>query len=197
MKKKILLKEHFLINIEPDLLKEYKETMAEGGPVIVRGVIQRADSINQNKRIYPYEILKKQCDSYLETCVRNKVALGELDHRDEPIVYLQNVSHLIENLEWDGKDVMGTIRLLNTPSGKIAQEIVASGIPLGISSRALGSVSKNESRGADIVDEDLQIICWDLVSNPSTDSAYLRMHEGKQYKNENTRLKEIIGDLLK
>jgi hypothetical protein len=195
-KNKILLKEHFFLTIDPPLLKEYQEAIKEGQPIIVKGIIQRADAVNQNKRIYPYDILKKQCDEYFENNIKNKVALGELDHRDEPIVYLQNVSHILENLEWQGKDVYGTVRLLNTPAGKIAQSLVSDGIPLGISSRALGSVSKNEAQGVDIVDEDLQIVCWDLVSNPSTNHAYLKMYESRQLEKRDCT-QEIIKDLLK
>lgn len=203
-----LLREVTQITITEDMVKEFQQMKAEGQPIIVTGVIQRADAKNQNGRIYPYSILKKECDRYLEEAVKKGLAMGELDHTDEPIIQLKNVSHVIDDVWWDGpdkKDVVGKIRLLPTPAGKIAESIVMSGIPLGISSRAVGSVSKNEAQGVDMVGEDLNIICWDLVGTPSTDNAFLRIHEAKEIKDFNPRkilppkirleqaLKELLG----
>jgi hypothetical protein len=110
----------------------------------------------------------------------------------------------MEDVWWDGpegKDVMGKIRLLDTPKGEIAKTIVRSGIPLGISSRAVGSISKNESTGSDVVGEDLQLVCWDLVANPSTHNSYLKIHEGfdpyKQSQLKSVRIKEALKELLR
>ena len=185
-----------------------KEAHMQGKPMIVVGILQRSDAKNQNGRIYPHSVLKRECDRYKRELVDRKLAIGQLDHTDSPIIELKNASHIIQDLWWGGpeeKDVMGKIRLLNTPMGKVAQEIVLSGIPLGVSSRAVGSVSKNEAQGADIVGEDLNIVCWDLVGTPSTDRAYLSLHEAKRIENFNPqkilpkeyRLKQTLADLLK
>lgn len=178
MNQKLLLREYTTISIEPELLKEFAGNPDK--PVTVIGIIQRADSKNQNGRVYPYNIMKREVDRYLSEVVKKGVALGQLDHIDSPIIELKNVSHIIDDIWWGGeenKDVYGKIRLLDTPSGKIAKEMVKNGIPLGVSSRAIGSVSKNESKGEDVVGEDLQMICWDLVGTPSTHNAYLALHE--------------------
>ncbi len=208
MSDKFLLKEYYEVSSDEKVLTELRSAHAEGKPMIVVGTIQRADAQNQNGRVYPYKILKKECDRYKQDLVDRKMAIGELDHTEEPIIQLKNASHIIEDLFWGGpenKDVMAKIRLLNTPMGKVAQEIVASGIPLGISSRAVGSVSKNESSGADVVGEDLQIICWDLVGTPSTHNAFLKLHESKRVFDFNIekalpkefRLKQAFKELLK
>jgi hypothetical protein len=173
---KMLLKEYSAgaIKLDPE------SDVSGDKPITVVGVVQRADAKNQNGRIYPYEILRKEVDRYIEECVKKGVAMGQLDHTDKAIIDLQNVSHLIENLWWGGegnKDLMGKIKILKTPAGRIAEEIVKAGIPLGISSRAVGSVMRNEAQGADVVGDDLQIVCWDLVGTPSTHQAYLSMHE--------------------
>lgn len=201
MNEKVLLKEYSLLKPEPELIKEYADNPNK--PVVVVGVVQRADAKNQNGRIYPYNILKREVDRYLEEVVRPGHAMGQLDHIDSPVIELEKVSHIIEDLWWDGpggKDLYGRVRLLNTPKGQIAKQIVMEGIPLGISSRAVGSVSKNESQGADVVGEDLQLICWDLVGTPSTHQAYLRLHENfdprKVYPTP-IRIKSVLQELLK
>jgi hypothetical protein len=198
---KLLLKEHSILTVTPELLKEYAENPEK--PFTVVGVVQRADAKNQNGRIYPYTTLKKEVDRYLNEVVRPGHAIGQLDHIDSPVIELDKVSHLIEDLWWDGadgKDLYGKIRLLNTPKGQIAREIVKEGIPLGISSRAVGSVSQNEAKGADVVGEDLQLICWDLVGTPSTQHAYLKLHESydpsKAYPKP-VRIKSVLQELLK
>lgn len=200
----VLLKEYLQIKPSEEMLNEFKQRKADGMPIVVQGVIQRADAKNQNGRIYPYEILKKETDRYKNDCVAKGIAMGELDHAQEPIIMLQNISHVIDDLWWEGKDLLGKVRLLNTPKGKIAQEIVLSGIPLGISSRAVGSVSKNEALGADEVGSDLSLVCWDLVGTPSTHNAFLKVHESKEIKNFNPnkvlppkyRIKQTLSELL-
>lgn len=201
MNEKILLKEYSTIEVNKDLLKEWDENPNK--PITVIGILQRADSRNHNGRIYPYEVLKPEVDRYLTEVVRKGVGVGELDHTDTPIVEYKNASHIIDDIWWDGpekKEVWGKIRLLDTPAGNIAKTIVKSGIPLGISSRAVGSVSKNESKGADMVGKDLQMICWDLVCHPSTHNSYLKIHESfNPYKNLPTANKviEALRDILK
>lgn len=201
MSERFILKEYNTLRVEPEILKEYASDPSK--PISVVGVIQRADAKNQNGRIYPYSILKKEADRYLNEVVKPGHAMGQLDHIDSPVIELEKVSHLIEDLWWDGpdkKDLYGKIRLLNTPKGQIAQQIVKEGIPLGISSRAVGSVSQNESTGTDVVGEDLQLICWDLVGTPSTHQAYLRLHENfdpSKVLPSPIRIKSVLQELLK
>lgn len=199
--KKLLLREFNSLSTSPENLKEFSDNPEK--PITVVGVVQRADAKNQNGRIYPHEILKKEVDRYIKENVEKGVAMGQLDHTDKAIIDLEKVSHLIENLWWggeSGKDLMGKIRLLPTPSGKIAEAIVKAGIPLGISSRAVGSVMRNEAQGADVVGDDLQIICWDLVGTPSTHEAYLQLHEGFSPLDslpKSTRIVQTLKELLK
>lgn len=201
----ILLKEYFQLTPNTEMLTELRDLHEKGEPLLVKGVIQRAEAKNQNGRIYPRNVLEKECQRYQDEFVKKGISLGELDHTDEPVIALKNVSHLIRKLWWEGDDVMGEVQLLNTPAGKIAQEIVINGIPLGISSRAIGSVSKNEDKGADVVQDDLQLICFDLVGTPSTDGAFLGLREGKEIKNFNPRkilppemrIKQVLSEILK
>lgn len=201
MKERGILKEYNTLRVEPEVLKEFANDPSK--PITVVGVIQRADAKNQNGRVYPYSILKKEVDRYLNEVVKPGHAMGQLDHIDSPVIELDKVSHLIEDVWWDGpdsKDLYGKIRLLNTPKGQIAQQIVREGIPLGISSRAIGSISKNESQSADVVGEDLQLICWDLVGTPSTHQAYLRLHENfdpSKVMPQPIRIKNVLKELLK
>lgn len=200
-----LLKEYYTLNQSQEVLKELKDRVSRGEPMIVTGVIQRANAKNQNGRIYPRSILEKECNRYMKEFVEKGVALGELDHCDEPVIQLKNVSHKINKIWWENDDLLGEVQILETPMGKIAKEIVLNGIPLGISSRAVGSVSKNEAKAADVVEDDLQLICWDLVGIPSTENAFLKLKEGKEIENfdpskilpKELRIKEALEDILK
>ncbi len=200
-----LLKEYYALAPGQEILKELKDRNSRGEPMIVTGVIQRANAKNQNGRIYPRDILMKETERYIKEFVERNVALGELDHEDSPVIQLKNVSHKINKVWWENDDVIGEVQILETPAGKIAKEIVLSGVPLGISSRAVGSVSKNEAKAADVVEEDLQLICWDLVGIPSTQNAFLKLREGIEIKNfdpskvlpKELRIKEALEELLK
>lgn len=201
----VLLREYSELKLEKEALNEMVSKRASGEPFIVKGVIQRADAKNQNGRIYPYSILKKECDRYEEDFVKRGNAIGCLDHVETPVIELKHASHVVTKIWWEDKEVHAEIKLLNTPAGKIAQEIVLSGIPLGISSRAVGTVSKNEAQGADIVGEDLQLVCFDLVGVPSTHNAFLSINEAIEVKNfdrnkilpAEMRVKTILQDILK
>lgn len=163
------------------MLKEYREAKEEGRPIVVKGIIQKADTKNQNGRVYPFEVLREKVDKYKSELIDNMCSFGELDHTEKPVVEFKNVSHMLKEVWWEGKDVFGAVELLDTPAGKIAQEVVLKGYPIGISSRAVGSI-KNEGFGhesADVVGEDLEFICWDLVCHPSTPGSYLKMYEAR------------------
>ena len=129
--------------------------------------------------------------------VRDDRACGELDHPDDSVVNLKNVSHIVTDIWWEGKDVMGKLKVLDTPSGRILKDLVNAGVKLGISSRGLGSVK--ESAGQTLVEEDFQLICFDVVSEPSTPNAYI--YPDSSGVNVSTRLREAkensINDLFK
>lgn len=190
---KILLIDHTPFNVAKLTLSEAKVT---GGRMRVKGKLQEAEQKNGNGRVYPKEVLLREVEKYIKGPIASNTAMGELDHPEASIVNLNNVSHNIKRVWWEGNDLMGELELLNTPSGKIAQEIVSAGIPLGISSRGMGSV-KQIGESVEVQD-DFELVCWDLVSLPSTPDAYMRLSEGKQiqsnkdYSKINALLTEII-----
>lgn len=156
--------------------KKLQEQRENDGRFLMRGILQKADVLNQNGRIYPREVLEKEVENY-QKFIRENRALGELDHPAESVVELKNVSHIIREAYMDDEGVVwGTVEVLDTPMGKIARNLVEAGVTMGISSRGVGS-TKNEA-GRTIVQDDFQLICWDLVSEPSTPSAFI-MREGK------------------
>lgn len=187
----------FKYNFE-DIQKSKDEN---NGRLVVKGIIQRANTVNQNGRIYPREVLLREINNYM-ALVKERKAMGELDHTDEPIVNLKNVSHIISDMWLEGDVVYGAAEILPTPSGNILKSLIESNITVGISSRALGSVHHNGQ--ADIVQDDLHFICWDFVSEPSTPGAYM-MKEAKevdpkllkQIYSREYRVDRVANDLLK
>jgi len=168
-----LLKEYK--NFEYEILKE--ETEGQKGKLFLKGIIQRADALNANGRIYPRDILFREIENY-RRLVNDRRAIGCLDHDDSATVDLKNVSHIITDVWTEGDTVYGTVEILPTPMGEIARGLIESNVKIGISSRALGTVRNNGS--ADVVQNDLHMICWDLVSDPSTHNAFM-MKESKEY----------------
>jgi hypothetical protein len=143
---------------------------------VVKGVLQRADAKNQNGRVYPREILVREAKKYDENFIKQSRALGELDHPDSSVVNLQNVSHNIKGMHFEGDNLLGTVEVLTTPSGNILRELFKNGIKLGISSRGMGSVEAvNEDNGDQTlkVGDDFELIAFDFVSNPSTHGAFM------------------------
>lgn len=171
MNKKLLIETH---------LFEAKLIEQNNGTYLVKGILQRAGAANQNNRRYPKSILERECKNY-EQLIKERRALGELDHPDSPIINLKNVSHNIREISWDGDDVVGVVEVLSTPCGNILKELLKNNIRLGISSRGIGSV-KELSDGTVMVQEDFQLVGWDFVSNPSTHGAFMApMNESKQW----------------
>jgi len=174
------------------------------GKLLVSGVLQRADAKNQNGRLYPSDVLKREAEKYMENFVKQRRAMGELDHPESSVVNLKNVSHNITDMSWDGKDLVGTVEILPTPSGNILRDLLQSGILLGISSRGLGSVKKDMREGADVVQDDFDLIAFDFVSNPSTQGAFMypqgKINESvEQYKtiiNPYSNVERIIHNIL-
>lgn len=148
-----------------------EDRRAEGGRLILRGPMQRAEAANQNKRMYSRRILQREFQNYLKAVAESR-AMGELDHPDTSTVSLEKVSHVVREMTWDGDTWMGVIEVLPTPCGKILESLVDSGVTLGISSRGVGTTSKNEG-GLDIVQDDFTLVCFDMVAEPSTHGAYM------------------------
>ena len=176
----------------------------ENKPLTVKGVIQRAEAKNQNGRIYPREILEREIKKYIDGPVKEKRALGELDHPESSVINLQNVSHNVTKIKMMGDDVYGEVEILPTPAGKILQALFASGITVGISSRGMGSV-KEGSGGTVEVQDDFELLCFDFVSTPSTHGAFMKpvgraLQEGKviqqeyKYTNVNNIIRDIVCD---
>ena len=182
--------------------KQIDESIKENdGKLVVKGVLQRAESRNQNGRVYPREVLLKEVGKYLENQVSERRALGELDHPESSVVNLNNASHNVVEMHWDGDDLLGTVEVLSTPSGNILKELFRSGIKLGISSRGLGSVEPvNEADGEDTVEvqDDFELIAFDFVSNPSTHGAFMRpVNESVQSKTPENNIEKIINSIMR
>ena len=182
------------------------------GRLIVKGVLQRADAKNQNGRVYPRDTLMREAAKYAKVQIKERRALGELDHPDSSVVNLNNVSHNILEMHWKGDDLEGTVEVLGTPAGNILKELFKSGIKLGISSRGLGSVEEiNEGDGHEPVvkvQPDFELIAFDFVSNPSTHGAFLsptnegKLNEGKVGTRDGVcchdcKIEDIINDIIR
>lgn len=193
-----LLNSYEVFDYTPDMIKESREK--NNGKIMMKGILQKADTLNQNGRIYPTAVLEREVRNYQKFISENR-ALGELDHPDSSVVNLKNVSHVIKEAYLEKGVVYGTVELLDTPSGKILQSLVESGVKLGISSRGVGSTKKQGDYH--IVQDDFQLICWDYVSEPSTPGAFM-LPEGKTINsnelrkvfNKSDRIDRIINDIL-
>ena len=162
------------------------------GRTLVKGVLQRSGAENQNGRVYPREVLEIEIDKY-QTLVKERRALGELDHPDSSVINLKNVSHNIKEVHWEGNDVIGTVEILPTTSGNILKELLRAGILLGISSRGMGSTQPMKDNKL-LVGEDFELIGWDFVSNPSTHGAFMTPMNESVVKNIGT---DVCGDFCK
>ena len=170
---KKLLVDYLPFEVEPD---QINESMKENnGKLVVRGVLQRAESKNQNGRVYPKDILMREANKYTEEFINQRRAMGELDHPESSVVNLQNVSHNVKKMHFEGDNLMGEVEVLPTPSGNILKELFKAGIKLGISSRGMGSVETVNENGAEAqeVQPDFELIAFDFVSNPSTHGAFM------------------------
>jgi len=162
------------------------------GRTLVKGVLQRSGAENQNGRVYPRGVLEREIDKY-QTLIKERTALGELDHPDSSVINLKNVSHNIKEVHWEGNDVIGTVEILPTPSGNILKELLRAGILLGISSRGMGSTQPMKDNKL-LVGEDFELIGWDFVSNPSTHGAFMTPMNESVVKNIGT---DVCGDFCK
>jgi hypothetical protein len=140
------------------------------GKLLVRGILQKASEQNQNGRVYTRSLLEREAGKYNEL-INDRRALGELDHPESSVVNLQNVSHNVKKMWWEGDSLLGDVEVLGTPSGNILKELFKAGITLGISSRGMGTT--RESEGKTLVNDDFELVAFDFVSNPSTRGAFL------------------------
>lgn len=181
--------------------KMIKESREKYGKVMLSGIIQRANTLNQNGRVYPKSILEREIMNY-QKLIRENRALGECDHPDSSVVELKNVSHIVREAYMKGDDVYGRIEILDTPSGKIIQSLIESGVTLGISSRGVGSTVSQS--GNQIVQDDFQLICFDMVSEPSTPGAFM-LKENKtinrkeldKFFTQTDKIDRIFNDILR
>ena len=204
MSSKNLLVDYIPFEVTP---QQINESIKNNGKLVVKGVLQRAEAKNQNGRIYPKETLMREAKKYSEVQIRERRALGELDHPDSSVVNLNNVSHNVLEMHWDGDDLVGTVEVLGTPAGNILKELFKSGIKLGISSRGLGSVKEMNEDDTVEVQPDFELIAFDFVSNPSTHGAFLSpTNEGKLNESVGTRdgvcchdckIEDIINDIFR
>ena len=195
------MNKQLLVDVRPFEISRSKidESIKENnGKLIVKGVLQRAESKNQNGRVYPREVLLKEVGKYLDTNVQERRALGELDHPDSSVVNLNNASHNVVEMHWDGDDLLGTVEVLSTPACNILKELFKSGIKLGISSRGLGSVEPMKEEDTVEVQPDFELIAFDFVSNPSTHGAFMRpVNESVQPKTPENNIEKIINSIMR
>jgi len=157
----------------------------------IEGVFMQSDTVNRNGRVYPRTILENEVNRYSNKYVKENRALGELNHPSGPTVNLDKVSHLITNLAMEGKDVVGKAKLLETPCGLIAQNLLEAGVKLGVSSRGMGSLKEN--RGYKEVQKDFMLSAVDIVADPSAPNAFVNgIMEGVEWVWDNGVLKQEV-----
>jgi len=190
-----LLRDYFALcdgGVCQDLLTEDEKRYVADGGMILSGIMQMTETQNGNGRVYQHSTMVREVQNYQKLVKENR-ALGELDHPDDSVINLRNCSHMVTEIWMEGKNVMGKIKVLDTPSGKILKELVNGGVTVGVSSRGMGSV--REEKGRTIVEDDFQLICFDMVSEPSTPGAFM-MKEAKDYQNKVFTKADKINRLL-
>lgn len=189
--------------------KKIYESMTGGewnvpNPFIVDAVFQKFDIKNANGRVYPERVLKKQVELYQQK-INERRAYGELNHPAESTIDLGRISHNIIELHWEGRTLVGKLELnisegyrklgIVSTMGDMAANHLINGYKIGVSSRGVGSVE--QKLGQTIVGEDFELICWDIVSDPSTPGAYIGSQEDlQQYVEEKTKEKKLVNEKL-
>lgn len=181
--------------IEHSITESAEETDANGQKhLYLQGVFMQAETINKNKRFYSKEILGEATKTYNRDYVITKRSFGELTHPQSPEVDANNISHIITELEMKGNSVHGKAKILNTPKGQIVKGLIEGGGQLGMSSRALGSVT--EKTGVEYVQDDFQLKTVDIVLDPSAPNAFVEalmenvnwVWDGKVWKQERLQI---------
>tara|TARA_B000000557_G_scaffold261861_1_gene261581 strand:- start:918 stop:1529 length:612 start_codon:yes stop_codon:yes gene_type:complete len=197
---KKLLREYYALcdgGVCQDLLTEEEKRYVTDGGMILSGIMQMTETQNGNGRVYQHSTMVREVKNYQKLVKENR-ALGELDHPDDSVINLKNASHMVTEIWMDGKNVMGKIKVLETPSGKILKELVNGGVTVGVSSRGMGSV--REDKGKTIVEDDFQLICFDMVSEPSTPGAFMMreakdLNESKMFTRAD-RINRLLNEVL-
>lgn len=186
-----------LIREEAESVKVLREEKDGKKTLYIEGNFMMGNSPNRNNRIYPMNTLRNAVKVYNENFVRPKRSVGELNHNSTPSIDLTKVSHLITKLEERGNYFYGKAKILNTPMGKIAQSLIDDGVVLGVSSRALGSVTPN-NEGYNVVGNDLIISCVDIVADPSVGAAAFvnGIYEGREWLYD-TKKQEYVAYNIK
>tara|TARA_R110000772_G_scaffold200280_1_gene310806 strand:+ start:246 stop:854 length:609 start_codon:yes stop_codon:yes gene_type:complete len=193
MNKQVLV-ETRLFTAMPKSLSE--RNISEAGNPLVEGILATAEVKNGNGRYYSKELWDREIDKY-KVLVEENRAMGELDHPDDTIINLKNVSHNIKDVWWDGDNVMGKIEILPTPAGNILKALVESGITVGVSSRGMGSLKPMGE--VQEVQDDFELLCWDFVSTPSNPDSFMHLvKEGIEIPKSNKykKLNSIITEIL-
>jgi len=186
-----LITEH--IDQELDIICEAKKSGEKD--YFIEGVFMQSNQKNRNGRIYEKKTLEKAVEKYVTEQVKTGRAVGELNHPEGPTVNLDKVSHKINNLHWQGNDVVGKASILKTPMGKIVEGLLEGGVKLGVSSRGMGSlVAKN---GVQYVGDDFMLATIDIVQDPSAPSAFVNgVMEGVEWVWENGLIKPQDIELI-
>ena len=175
-------------------------TESKGGKrsLFIEGIFLQGNIKNRNGRMYPLDTLRKEVERYNESNIVSGRALGELGHPDGPTVNLDRVSHKIVSLRESGSNFIGKAKILNTPMGKIASNLIEEGVKLGVSSRGIGSL-KPTKEGFNVVSDDFMLAtAADIVADPSAPDAFVEgIMEGKEWVWEGTILRERKAEEIK
>jgi hypothetical protein len=182
------------------VIQESKSALDHSKPFEFYAVLQKYNTPNRNGRIYPERILKREVENYKKNYISKGTALSELNHPESSLIDLDRVSHIITEMWWDGHILLGKLKLLTSPGfhergivstkGDQAANLLRQGVTLGISSRGVGSLVKKGEQNE--VQEDFELICFDLVSSPSTPGAYLFQDMSDRHKYEENLQEEQL-----
>jgi len=188
----------FLITETTEDVKLLTEKREDGKKdYYLEGIFMQAEKTNRNGRQYSLPVLSNEVKRYNENFVQKNRSMGELGHPEGPTVNLERVSHLIKELRVDGNDIYGKAKLLDTPMGNIAKNLVNEGAQLGVSSRGMGSLKKNKE-GVNEVQDDFTLATVDIVSDPSAPDAFVNgIMEGKEWVWNNGLLKPRVIEEMK
>ena len=170
----------------------------KGKEQYIKGIFMQSDIKNQNGRVYPHAVLKKEVNNFNNKYVKEGRALGELGHPMGPVINLDRVSHVIKELKEDGTNFIGKAKVMDTPNGKIVKNFISEGVKLGVSSRGMGSLKPNKKTGVNEVQKDFVLSTVDIVADPSAPDAFVNgIMEGKEWVWENGVIKEQDIDAMK
>jgi hypothetical protein len=199
-----LLIDCIMFDITPQMINEAR-TNDGNKPFTLKGILQKSGQKNHNGRVYPDAVLRREIEKYQEV-IKEQRATGELDHPEEAVINLKNVSHKIIECHWEGSDVVGTLEVLSTPNGNIVRDLIKGNVRIGISSRGLGTVRPIDESTVEVQD-DFELLCFDLVSSPSTRGAFMSLNESINHGKKNVivegkaidkymKIEGIIHDIL-